>query len=127
MLTYRTVSKAEFLQAFHNARLTSDRIAEATSTVQEIDEATNKHDTFILTNDAGGFIIRNGGELIGLFSVGKGNGDNMVQAAIVFGAEYLDCFDGYLTKLYAKHGFKEVKRELNWTPGGPDVVYMQFK
>lgn len=126
MLTFRKVSQPEFLQAFRAARLADRRIYNATSGTNEVEQATNKHDTFVL-GDGGtcGFIVRNGGELIAVFSLVKGRGDSLVKAAIAMGAEYLDCFDGYLPKLYAKHGFVTVKRELNWTVGGPDVVYMQ--
>ena len=38
----------------------------------------------------------------------------------------LDCFDGYLTGLYGKNGFKETHREKNWTAGEPDIVHMSF-
>lgn len=127
MLTFRKVSKTEFLQAFRAARLADRRIYNATSGTFEVDQATNQHDQVVL-GDGGtcGFIVKNGGELIAVFSLVKGRGDAIVKAAIGLGAEYLDCFDGYLPKLYAKHGFVIVKRELNWTVGGPDVVYMQI-
>jgi len=121
------VSKLAFIVNFATAREESDKVREATSTVKEIDDATNKHDRFMLTADGqSGFIVRNGGELIALFSTVKGRGHDLVQIAVQCGAEYLDCFDGFLPKLYAKHGFVTVKRELNWTLGGPDVVYMQI-
>jgi len=120
------VSKLAFIVNFATAREESDKVREATSTVKEIDDATNEHDRFMLTADGqSGFIVRNGGELIALFSTVKGRGHDLVQIAVQCGAEYLDCFDGYLPKLYSKNGFMEVKRELNWTAGGPDVVYMQ--
>lgn len=73
----------------------------------------------------GGFIVTADDELVGLFSTVKGRGEQLVKAALNAGAEYLDCFDGYLTELYTRLGFVEWKREPNWTPGGPAVVYMR--
>lgn len=66
----------------------------------------------------------NNGELISVFSLVKGRGISIVKHAITQGGYKLDCFDGYLVKLYYKCGFNEVKRELNWVKGEPDVVYM---
>jgi hypothetical protein len=54
----------------------------------------------------------------------RGRGDALVSDAIARGAKHLNCFDGYLPTLYARHGFVEVRREPNWTEGGPDIVYM---
>lgn len=84
---------------------------------------------FVHVSDDGlsGFIVCEDGELVGLFSRVRGRGDELVRAAIKAGARRLDCFDGYLTELYARHGFREVRREPNWTPGGPDVVYMALE
>jgi hypothetical protein len=72
----------------------------------------------------GGFIVKASGELVGVFSAYKGRGDDLVDAALKSGATHLDCFDGYLTEFYARHGFIEYHRDPNWTPGGPDVVLM---
>ena len=72
----------------------------------------------------GGFIIKPDGELVGVFSSIPGRGDALVSAALNSGATHLDCFDGYLTKFYGRHGLVEYKREPNWTPGGPAVVFM---
>lgn len=121
------VSKLAFIVNFATAREDSEKVKAATSTVKEIDDATNDHDRFMLTADGqSGFIVRNGGELIALFSTVKGRGNDLVQIAVQCGAEYLDCFDGYLPELYARHGFSCYKREANWTPGGPDVVFMHI-
>jgi len=123
----QAVEKLVFLVNFRHARLNDEAIFNATSSTNEVDQATNQHDRFMLTADGqSGFIVKNGGELIALFSTVKGRGHDLVQIAVQCGAEYLDCFDGFLPKLYAKHGFVTVKRELNWTLGGPDVVYMQI-
>jgi len=74
-----------------------------------------------------GYAIRADGELVGVFSAVRGRGDDLVRDAIRNGATRLDCFDGYLPALYERHGFVETDREPNWTPGGPDVVYMTLR
>lgn len=71
-----------------------------------------------------GYAIRANGELVHVFSRVPGRGDQLVESAVENGAYRLDCFDGYLPSLYARHGFVEYDREDNWTPGEPDVVYM---
>lgn len=71
----------------------------------------------------GGYIVLNG-ELMGLFAE-KGLGSWILNHAINDGAVILDCFDGFLPKFYAKHGFVEFKRAANWVKGEPDVVYMK--
>ena len=70
----------------------------------------------------GGYIVLNG-ELIGLFAT-KGKGSWLLNHAMNDGAVLLDCFDGFLPKFYAKHGWTEFQREANWTAGEPDVVFM---
>ena len=46
----------------------------------------------------------------------KGIGDDLMRAAIHKGGKYLDHFDGMLTDLYSKAGFKEYRRD----PYNPD-------
>ena len=83
---------------------------------------------FFLSEDKkSGYAITFARELCFVFSTEKGRG-----AAILKDAQTkcdflrLDCFDGYLPKLYAKHGFVETHRELNWKKYAPDVVYMEW-
>lgn len=83
----------------------------------------------ISADGASGYIVvreSNGArDLRQVFSAVPGRGDLLVSDAVRrAGADTLDCFDGYLPTLYARHGFRETRRETNWTPGGPDVVYM---
>jgi hypothetical protein len=74
-----------------------------------------------------GYAIKPDGDLISVFNKGgKGNGAFAVVDAIENGAKKLDNFDGKLTEYYKRFGFDEVKREANWTPGQPDVVYMKL-
>lgn len=94
-----------------------------------------------LQGDAG-FAITPKGELVSLYkgryALNMGvriTGKGLVLEALELGATHLDCFDGYLTKLYASCGFEEVtrlERDDQYAPDGwgydalgrPDVVYM---
>lgn len=71
----------------------------------------------------GGYMILNG-HLKSVFSFRKGMGTWLVRQAMNDGAMYLDCFDGFLVDFYKSLGWSTLSRERNWTPGGPDVVYM---
>lgn len=86
----------------------------------------------------GGFAIDQDGTLTNAFSLEKGRGDRLIEEAVRLGANQLDCYDGYLSQLYARHGFVEISREkwddryadLQWIKalwGEPDVVFMQRK
>lgn len=82
--------------------------------------------TFLSPDKKSGYAIKPDGELVSVFSSAKGRGDQITKEAVEQGASKLDAFDvnQKLPELYGKHGFKEFKREPNWTPGGPDVTYM---
>jgi hypothetical protein len=86
---------------------------------------------FLLKGGKAGYAIKNGDELVNLFNAGgKAThlaGQWLVLHAIEQGARRLDCFDSGLPEFYAKFGFKEVRREKNWTPGEPDVVFMEWQ
>ncbi|MEO7406548.1 MAG: hypothetical protein ABIZ92_06010 [Vicinamibacterales bacterium] len=43
------------------------------------------------------------------------------------GATHGDHFDGFLTQFDRGLGWKETKREADWTPGGPDAVFMEWR
>jgi len=87
--------------------------------------------TFLTKNKLAGAAL-NGDEIINVFSLSAGEGKKALLEAITRGGRRLDCFDKLpgqdhgLPEYYAKFGFKEVRREKNWTPGGPDVVYMSL-
>lgn len=55
---------------------------------------------------------------------GPGYGSALAESAVENGAQVLDCFDGFLPAFYERFGFREYRRDANWTPGGPDVVFM---
>jgi hypothetical protein len=83
------------------------------------------HECYATADGTAGFAVSPDGDLQSVFNYGTGGrGDALVTAAIGAGARTLDCFDGFLPAFYARHGFRVVRREANWTVGGPDVVYM---
>ena len=115
------VDSFDFERAFNQARTVRPLVRDATSEFDRIARCR-----YFLTEDRlSGFAIRDHGELVYLHSRGYGRGDRLVSCALALGAWRLDCFDGYLVNLYGRHGFVEVAREVNWTPGGPDVVFME--
>ncbi|MDQ3276477.1 MAG: hypothetical protein M3Q39_15990 [Actinomycetota bacterium] len=119
--TLTPASVSSFSLDLDHARATSTRRAEALSPSHEIPSTAR----YWLSEDhRSGFGVTQDGTLIALFSLEKGRGDDLVTAAIAAGAKDLDCFDGYLVDFYARHGFVETRREANWTPGEPDVVFM---
>ncbi len=123
-MRYLPVTSSMFGSAFNTARDLSSQIADATS---PFDPGVTNGSVFCLAVDArSGFVVRPDGELVYVFSLDKGNGAEIVTTAVSTGAVYLDCFDGYLPTLYGRHGFEVVSRVANWTPGGPDVVYMSL-
>lgn len=81
---------------------------------------------YVADDGLSGFIVTDGAEIVGLFSGERGRGDALVSDAIDAGGWSLDCFDGYLTALYQRHGFRVTSREPNWTPGQPDVVFLSL-
>lgn len=119
---FQRVKPHYFRQCFDRARFRSDLIRESTS-----EFVAERGASYFVTSDGveyAGFVIRPDGDLTNVFSTARGMGAAIVERAIEHGAETLDCFDGYLPSLYARHGFVEYAREPNWTPGGPDVVFM---
>lgn len=105
-----------------SARRRSERIAGATSAPEEMPRTAR----YYLTSDMqSGFGVDSDGTLIGVFSLVKGRGPEMIRHAVnERGAVKLDCFDGFLPEYYRQFGFVETERVDNWTPGGPDVVFM---
>lgn len=82
---------------------------------------------FIGKNNSSGFAIKDGDELVSVFSSLGSSGDAAVKEAIKQGAKRLDCFaeqdqngnvlNTSLVKLYSRHGFV-VDQEMNsGTPG----------
>jgi len=114
----------EFHQHLGNAITNNSKVKEFVHHYQPHEYSKMK--TFLHPDKKSGFAVKPDGDIVSVFSTEKGRGDQIVQHAVKAGGNKLDAFDGYLPKLYAKHGFKETHREKNWTPGGPDVVYMKL-
>jgi hypothetical protein len=85
---------------------------------------------FMVKGYDAGYAIKGGNELVNLYNSGgaatKGAGPWLVIHAIEHGVTHGDHYDGFLSGFYKKLGFTEVKREKNWTEGGPDVVYIEW-
>ncbi len=120
---FAAASSVAFLFALSTARKFSAQVSSATSAPDEIPTSAR---FFLSENGRAGYGITAEGTLISVFSLDRGKGNAIVSDAIANGATNLDCFDGYLPTLYARHGFTVTHREANWTPGGPDVVFMSL-
>jgi hypothetical protein len=78
-------------------------------------EEYSKMECFVGPNNTSGYCIKDGDELVSVFSAGESSGDAIVKSAIRNGARRLDCFaeqDGNgsikptkLFKLYSRNGF----------------------
>lgn len=125
MVTYWPVEYSEYAADLKAAREQSPRVKEATTPPEDMPTDA----LYILSEDGkSGYGVTSGKELIGLFSLIKGRGGEMMFDAINLDeVQYLDCFDGFLPSHYEQYGFVEYKREPNWTEGGPDVVYMRMQ
>ncbi len=118
---FRRAAPAEFLAA----RNQSSRVGMFTP---HTPDELSQH-TLILRNDGKvGSAVSPEGDVQSVFnnSGERGAGGAAIEAAKAAGGKTLDAFDVGLPQIYAKHGFVETKREKNWTPGGPDVVYMKL-
>ena len=118
----RVVPRWRYAVAFGAAHELSENVRAACSPVTEMPYTGVRY--YLREDFSGGYGVTDDGELIGLFSL-NGGGRALVRDAMANGARRLDCFDGFLTDFYASIGWTEVMREANWTPGGPDVVYME--
>ena len=107
--------------------------------------AENKVKTFQLEGYPIGFALKPDKDGIDIISVHnnsgvRGIGDELIDAAVRHGGTKLDHYDGFLSDLYDRHGFKEVARfqwddkyvprdeegNVLWNyerDGRPDVVY----
>ena len=114
----------DFIAALNKAQSASKQIKAATTPANDLSDSNGTN--YYLSNTGNmGFCVSSTGELTSVYSLYKGMGDTILKYAVKAGAMHLDCFDGYLPTFYARHGFKEVRREANWTEGEPDVVYME--
>ena len=95
----------------------------------------------VISVDGGYGFVSNDGDIKGVFklptSKAKGVADNILQEAVNQGGTKLDNFDGYLTKIYERNGFRIAARipfNEEFAPDGwnkekhgtPDVVAMVY-
>jgi hypothetical protein len=94
----------------------------------DVKDNYNDYDCYLAEDYRFGFCVhKKTGELCNVFSIEKGRGEEILSfATTVYRQLRLDCFDGYLKEFYSRFGFKEVKREENYTKGGPDVIFLEY-
>jgi hypothetical protein len=95
---------------------------------------------FLSESGKSGFAVKSDGDIVSVFSMEKGSGRGVMEAAIAAGGKKLDAFDTILPKFYGTHGFVEAAR-IPWNDeyspegwdkqtfqefnnGEPDVVMM---
>lgn len=110
----------EFAELVAGLKLDSDL---HNQNVDSVDPGLPGLKCWVLADRSGGFAVLDG-RICHVWSTQRGQGDLLVSAAVKRGGKRLDCFDGYLTTLYGRHGFVVVDRIANWDPEGPDVVEM---
>lgn len=99
--------------------------------------------TFITPNGEAGFAVKDDGDIVSVFRNPakadpnkKGVGIHILLLALQNGGKKLDCFDGFLPKLYAKVGMEPVAKlpfNREYAPEGwnyerdgePDVIFMK--
>lgn len=127
MVTLSKITQVDwstYRRALEAAREEWEKVREATSSPDELDPDAR---WFLSDDGLSGFGIKYDGHAVGLFSLARGRGDLLVERAKSYGGVSLDCFDGYLTDLYQRHGFVVTRREANHEEGGPDVVWMTLQ
>jgi hypothetical protein len=119
------VSFKHFIEALKRVQERYSIIRKSTTPWKDIENEEGS--SYYLAGHPGfmGFALSANGELTSVFSAIRGKGDILMKEACKRGACHLDCFDGYLPKFYERHGFQVVRREANWTPGEPDVCFME--
>jgi hypothetical protein len=95
---------------------------------------------FLSDSGKSGFAVKSDGDIVSVFSMEKGSGRSIMEAAISAGGKKLDAFDTILPEFYGTHGFVEAAR-IPWNDefapdgwdknafkkfnnGEPDVVMM---
>ena len=95
---------------------------------------------FLSDSGKSGFAVKPDGDIVSVFSMEKGSGRGIMEAAISAGGKKLDAFDTILPEFYGTHGFVEAAR-IPWNDefapdgwdknafkkfnnGEPDVVMM---
>jgi len=104
------MSYKNLLEEFVTNRNKLQKSLRAFLTPYSIDDYIKIRAKIWLSSDGkSGFAITSDGELISVFSLVKGRGDEIVKQAIKMGAKRLDCLGDKLKNLYERHGFKVVR------------------
>jgi hypothetical protein len=109
------------LEAFIKARSKVSQKFLSPYTVEMLIE--HKARVFLSRDKKSGYCVTPEGDLQNVFSLNH-RGTYAVKDAVKNGASTLDCFEPLLG-FYQKFGFAEYRREDNWTPGGPKVIFMK--
>jgi len=108
-------------------------------TLYSVKEYMNDFTTYKVKGYDIGYAIKSDGDIVSVFNNSnvRNISNELIQSAIKHGGHKLDHFDGFLSGLYDKFGFKEYHRDKwndeykpqNWDgkAGQPDVVYRQLK
>lgn len=100
----------EFMKLVDDFRGSSD-MASANIHPYSLDDYKNMI-TKLSDDKKTGYALKDGGELVSVFSKERGRGSDLVTDAVNSGAKKLDAYDigGKLPELYGKGGFKELSR-----------------
>lgn len=134
---YRQVNGKEFLNSIKQAM--QGNKFEAFTEIKDKNYYDKSYNFLSITNDSG-FSVDKQGNIVSVFNNSsiKNESLKMLQVAIKYGGKYLECFDGKLTTICQKAGFKVVDRlrfDSNYVPkvwnykefGTPDMVLMEHK
>ena len=85
---------------------------------------------FLSDSGKSGFAVKPDGDIVSVFSMEKGSGRSIMEAAIAAGGKKLDAFDTVLPEFYGTHGFVEASR-MRWDdefapPGWDKEAFKEF-
>jgi len=107
-VAYRKVESVVFQSALRAAMLEQKHSAFVSVLETSV---YDKADCFLSYDGKSGYAVTDDGMLISVFSIVSGRGHGIVESAIENAATMLECFEGFLSVMYAKHGFKEAMRD----------------
>lgn len=114
--TYHEMSGADASKAFHSA-ISAAKKGNAFGAFVHAYEQKEYEDMSLYLSDGGeaGMAITKTGDIVSVFNnpktgTKKGVARHLLDMALQNGGKKLDCFDGFLPKLYAKYGFVPVAR-----------------
>lgn len=137
-VAFRNATPDQFLAAQNGMKRSAYLTQHDASTLQKIIADGGR--LYLSEDGKTGYVLTGGKDLQNLFNNGgiDGSGKAALLHAIQSGAETLDCFDGFLPRLYNQFGFRPYMAyqfDDQYAPEGwnyerdgrPDVVFMQYK